>query len=83
MLYPNSSEHRMELVGDVAGPEDVSGAGPEALVHEEAVLLFNRRREARHPRLDPDLLDDREVAFDAVTVRRHGRCDPVPRPRMR
>jgi hypothetical protein len=61
----------MELVGDVAGGVDVSGAGAAELVHQDAVLLLHRRREGRHVGLDPDA-DDCEIALNPVAVGGHG-----------
>jgi hypothetical protein len=67
----------MQMVGDIAGPVDVSRAGAAPLVDENPVVLGHGRACDRgHVRLDPDA-NDGEVAPDPIPVGQHHRLQPL------
>ena len=65
------------MVGDIAGPVDVSRAGAAALVDQDPVVLGHGcARDGRHLGIDPHA-DDGEVAGDPIPVGQHHRLQPL------
>ncbi len=76
MLDTDPPEYGVEMVRDIAGRIDVSGAGPAQFVDKNAVGLLDRRRNGRHIRINPDATDG-EVARDTIAAGRPDRLQPL------